>query len=410
MLIDKVRCDFLNYFSSNNHVVLPSGPLILDNSNDLLFTNSGMVQFKDIFLGKKTSMYKRVATIQLCLRAGGKHNDLENVGFTTRHHTLFEMLGNFSFSDYFKEEAILFSWNFLTDILVISKNNLCVSVFKNDFISADIWRKVVGLNSNQIILKGEKDNFWSVSNVGLCGPCTEIYYDRGSAFSQKDRFIEIWNIVFLEYNKINNNTFIKLNKPFVDTGMGLERVVSVLNGSFDNYCISVFQNIINFLDCISLNINCVNSKRVIADHIRSCVFLIFYGLVPGNSGHSYVLRRILRRAFFHGMQLGIVGCFLYKLVPIVIDSMGLFYHELSNYTQLIQNVIKTEEEKFFTTLLNGLCILEKYTAKGFYDTIKSNVLFKLSDTFGLPLSFVLDVLKDRSIFLNIDGFKSLIKK
>ncbi len=409
MVVNKLRYEFLNYFSLKNHKIFSGGPLILKDSNDLMFTNSGMVQFKDIFLGKKESFYPRVTTVQLCLRAGGKHNDLENVGFTTRHHTLFEMLGNFSFGDYFKKEAILFSWDFLTNILGISSKKLYVSVFKDDFVSADVWRKYVGISSSQIIFKGEKDNFWSVGEVGLCGPCTEIYYDCGNLFSSKDRFIELWNIVFLEYNRINEGTYNKLDKPFVDTGMGLERVASVLDGFFDNYCISVFRNVINFLDTISFNKNYISSKKVIADHIRACVFLIFYGLIPGNSGHCYVLRRILRRAFYHGRLLGIKGCFLYKLVPIVVEDMCLFYDELPNVLVDIQSVIKEEEEKFLSVLLNGLHILEKYTNRNFYDSMRGDVLFKLHDTFGLPLSFVLDILKDCNLYLNVDNFKLFLK-
>ena len=410
MLIDDLRVNFLNFFSLRGHKILRGGPLVLKDSSDLLFTNSGMVQFKDFFLGKRESLFPRVATVQLCLRAGGKHNDFENVGFTTRHHTLFEMLGNFSFGDYFKKEAILFSWEFLTDVLAISPKNLCVSVFKNDFVSADIWKKVVGIDSNRIILKGDRDNFWSIGDVGLCGSCTEIYYDCGSSFFLNNRFIELWNIVFLEYNKINSNTFIKLDKPFVDTGMGLERITSVLSGFFDNYNISIFQSIIDFLDTISINKNCINSKRVVADHIRSCVFLIFCGLVPGSSGGNYVLRRILRRAFYHGKLLGIKNCFLYKLVPIVVNVMGLFYNELLDNVIMIQNIIKDEEEKFSITLLKGLNILEKYVAKNFYDTLRGDVLFKLHDTFGLPLSFILDVLRDHNLFLDIDCFKFFLKK
>lgn len=410
MIINKLRFDFLNYFYSKNHTIAPGGNLILDKFDDLLFANSGMVQFKDIFLGKSNINNSRVTTVQLCMRVGGKHNDLENIGFTKRHHTLFEMLGNFSFGDYFKKDAISYAWDFLVNILNIPSYKLCVSVFKNDIETATVWRKHIKLNSNQLIFKGIGDNFWSMGNIGLCGPCTEIYYDRGTDLPFNERFIELWNIVFLEFNKLSNYQLIKLNKSYVDTGLGLERVASVLCNVFDNYELSIFKDIIIFLNKISGCISSLNSKRVISDHIRACVFLISFGLYPGNSGCSYVLRRILRRAIYHGTKIGIKKCFLYKLVPIVVFNMYKFYPNLIDKINFIQNVIKEEEEKFILTLSRGLHFLNKFLVRNTYDILYGKVLFKLYETYGLPLYFIFDVLRDHNIILNTDNFKFFFKK
>lgn len=414
MGINQIRKYFLSFFQSKKHIILNGGPIVLKqrlgNDDNLLFTNSGMVQFKDLFLNKKEIIFKRVVTTQLCLRAGGKYNDLENIGFTKRHHTLFEMLGNFSFDDYFKKDAIFFAWEFMTKILSFKPTQLCVSVFKDDCVSANIWRKLIGLSSSQLLIKGKVDNFWAMGQTGPCGPCTEIYFDRGENLPVGHRFIELWNIVFLEFNRLKTGEFFPLNRKFIDTGMGLERLVSVLQGVFDNYKIDFFQDILKCLDELTLSKDKIYSKRVIADHLRACIFLISEGLVPSNNGAGYVLRRILRRAFYHVTKLQARGVFLSTFIPYVIDILNPFYINFIGKKENILNVVKKEEEQFLNTLSNGLYVLDRYIMKSFCDILTGDVLFKIHDTYGFPLGFILDILHDKNLHGDISGFRKFFKQ
>jgi alanyl-tRNA synthetase len=401
----QVKQSFLDFFERNGHKVVGSGPLILDGSFGLLFTNAGMVQFKDVFLGKLELPYNRVTSSQFCFRAGGKHNDLENIGFTKRHHTFFEMLGNFSFNDYYKEEAIKFSWEYITEVLSIPKDKLYITVFKGDTESVTLWRKYANINSNKLITKGLNDNFWSMGDVGPCGYCSEIFYDCGPSAPAADRFIEIWNLVFLEYNRLFDGTLVNLNKRFIDTGMGLERITSVVQHVYDNYCIDIFDALItelcNTLRCERTN----NSVRVVADHLRACIFLLHFKLKPSYTGSGYVLRRVIRRTIYHMLKLNSF-CFLYELIHRAVLILSGIYPYILESIEMIKELIKEEEFKFKSTLASGLFIFNRYLNKSYTDVLSGQLLFKLYNTYGLPISFIYDVACDRNLGIDVSGFRS----
>lgn len=401
----QVKQSFLDFFERNGHKIVESGPVILDGSFGLLFANAGMVQFKDVFLGKLELPYNRVASSQFCFRAGGKHNDLENIGFTKRHHTFFEMLGNFSFNDYYKEEAIKFSWEYITEVLDIPKDKLCVTVFKGDTESATLWKKYANINSNKLITKGLNDNFWSMGEVGPCGYCSEIFYDCGLSVSDADRYIEIWNLVFLEYNRLSDGTLINLNKRFIDTGMGLERITSVVQHVYDNYCIDIFDVLLTELCYILKCKKTSSSVRVVADHLRACVFLLYFKLKPGYTGSGYVLRRVIRRTIYHMLKLN-SSCLLYELVYKTVAILSSTYPYIIESRQMIVELIKEEEFKFKSTLAAGLLIFNKYLSKSYTDVLSGQLLFKLYNTYGLPISFICDVACDRNLGIDVGGFRS----
>jgi len=359
----ELRTAFLEYFASQGHSIQPSSSLVPSNDPTLLFTNAGMVPFKEVFLGREKHHYVRATTSQRCVRAGGKHNDLENVGYTARHHTFFEMLGNFSFGDYFKKEAIHFAWDFLTKELEIPAEKLWVTVFNEDSEAEKIWLEEVKIDATRFSRIGAKDNFWAMGDIGPCGPCTEIFYDHGEGIAggppgtpeeDGDRYIEIWNLVFMQYDRDKSGDLTPLPKPSVDTGMGLERIAAVLQGVHNNYEIDLFQNLLSSAAKLA-NINDLsnNSLRVIADHIRSCAFLVVDGVMPSNEGRGYVLRRIIRRAIRHGYQLGIRDIFFFKLVAPLVKEMGDAYPELVAVQEQVERVLKVEEERYAETLEQG---------------------------------------------------------
>lgn len=411
----EIRSAFLNFFAEQGHQVVPSSSLVPGDDPTLLFTNAGMVQFKDVFLGKSTLSYARAVSSQRVVRAGGKHNDLDNVGYTARHHTFFEMLGNFSFGDYFKVEAIRFAWQFLTQVLAIPTEKLSVTVFHQDQQAYDIWQHEIGLPAERIYRLDEKDNFWAMGDTGPCGPCTEIFYDHGpavaggppgSAEADGDRFIEVWNIVFMQYERFADGRLIDLPKPSVDTGMGLERITAVMQSVHNNYHIDVFQALI----CAIANILKVTdlqqkSLRVIADHIRSCAFLLMDGVMPSNEGRGYVLRRIIRRAVRHGCKLGAIEPFFYLCLPVLVEQMGDAYPELRERAEQIKTALLREELRFLETLDQGLKLLEKTLLPlkpG--QALAGEVAFTLYDTYGFPLDLTLDLLREKNITLDQTGF------
>ncbi|GGZ14391.1 alanine--tRNA ligase [Shewanella fodinae] len=416
-----LRSAFLEFFRKNGHQVVDSSSLVPGNDPTLLFTNAGMNQFKDVFLGNEKRSYSRATTAQRCVRAGGKHNDLDNVGYTARHHTFFEMLGNFSFGDYFKHDAIRFAWTFLTEELKLPKEKLCVTVYQNDDEAFDIWNKEIGIPAEDIIRIGDNkgapyasDNFWQMGDTGPCGPCTEIFYDHGAHIwggrpgtpeEDGDRFIEIWNIVFMQFNRQADGTMLPLPKPSVDTGMGLERISAIMQKVHSNYEIDVFKTLIaKTAEIIGVTDLEDKSLRVIADHIRSCAFLVADGVMPSNEGRGYVLRRIIRRAVRHGYKLGASNTFFYKLVPTLIEVMGEAAKDLKTTQSVVENALKAEEEQFARTLERGLGILDNALAD-----IKGNVLdgetaFKLYDTYGFPLDLTADVCRERDITVDEAGF------
>lgn len=417
MRTTNIRSLFLDYFRRNGHSVVSSSSLVPQNDKTLLFTNAGMVQFKDVFVGLEKRDYTRATTSQKCVRAGGKHNDLDQVGFTARHHTFFEMLGNFSFGDYFKEDAIEFAWNFITKELGINKNKLLATVYHTDDEAAKIWKKVAG-NDFNIIPISTNDNFWSMGDIGPCGPCTEIFYDHGehikggvpgSPDEDGDRFVEIWNIVFMQFEQLANGERIPLKSKSIDTGMGLERIAAVMQGKCDNYDTDIFASIMGKMqDLLNVEISAGNksSFKVIADHLRSLSFLITDGVFPSNEGRGYVLRRILRRAVRHANMLGAKDAFLYKLVPQLVKEMSDAYPELSIMENNISSTIKTEEEKFIATLDKGLSILnDEISGLSNGDTLEGKVAFKLYDTYGFPLDLTQDILKSKGISVDEAGFK-----
>ena len=428
MTTTEIRTAFLEFFKSKGHQIVSSSSLVPNNDPTLLFTNAGMNQFKDVFLGKEKRSYTRATTAQKCVRAGGKHNDLDNVGYTARHHTFFEMLGNFSFGDYFKKEVIPFAWEFLTEVIKLPKDRLTVTVYADDDEAYDIWHDVVGLPAERIIRIGDNkgakyasDNFWQMGDTGPCGPSTEIFYDHGadiwggppgSPEEDGDRYIEIWNLVFMQFNRLADGTMEKLPKPSVDTGMGLERIAAVLQGVHNNYDIDLFKDLISYIaDLLKVSDLTSKSLRVIADHIRSCSFLIADGVMPSNEGRGYVLRRIIRRAVRHGRLLGVKDVFFYKIVSKLVELMGAAYPELVQQQPVIEKVLHVEEEQFAKTIDRGLALLED-ALKNLNDTkvIPGNIVFKLYDTYGFPADLTADVVRDRGYTIDNAGFDELMQK
>jgi alanyl-tRNA synthetase len=411
----ELRSAFLEFFRQRGHSVQPSSSLVPSNDPTLLFTNAGMVQFKDMFLGREQRDYVRAATSQRCVRAGGKHNDLENVGYTARHHTFFEMLGNFSFGDYFKTEAIHFAWDFLTKELGIPAEKLWVTVFEEDAEAEKIWLDDIGVDPTRLSKIGVKDNFWSMGDTGPCGPCTEIFYDHGKHIpggppgtpeEDGDRYIEIWNLVFMQYDRSADGVLTPLPKPSVDTGMGLERIAAVLQGVHSNYEIDLFQKLLKAAAELAGTPNLDQSSlRVIADHIRSCAFLVADGVMPSNEGRGYVLRRIIRRAIRHGYRLGIQDVFFYRLVAPLTDEMGTAFPELKSTQAQVEHVLKKEEERFAETLGQGMKILEACVAKMQGTVIPGDTVFQLYDTYGFPVDLTADFARENNLTVDHAGFE-----
>ena len=412
MKTSEIRELFISYFESKSHQRVEGSPLIPGNDPTLLFTNAGMVQFKDVFLGSEQRDYSRAVTAQRCLRAGGKHNDLDNVGYTTRHHTFFEMLGNFSFGDYFKEEAIILAWNFITKELKLNPQDLWVTIYEDDDEAATIWLDQIGLQKDRLVRMGEKSNFWSMGDTGPCGPCSEIFFDHGpdieggppgSEDEDGDRFVEIWNLVFMQYERQNDGEMKPLPSPSVDTGMGLERVAAVMQGVHSNYDIDLFQNLLNAIKDMS-NKGSDSHYQVIADHIRSTAFLIMDGVTPGNEGRGYVLRRIIRRALRHGYELGIESPFFFNLVDTLATEMGSTYPELNKKSDYIKRIIQMEEERFATTLSQGMRLLENEIASLSENHLSGDFIFKLYDTYGFPVDMTSDIAKQHNLEMDLEGF------
>jgi len=428
MKSSELRQSFLKYFESKQHQVVDSSSLIPGNDPTLLFTNAGMVQFKDVFLGTDDRSYTRATSSQRCVRAGGKHNDLENVGYTARHHTFFEMLGNFSFGDYFKEDAIKYAWEFLTSVLKLPTEKLLVTVYADDDEAWDIWAQKIGVPEDRIIRIGDNkgaryasDNFWQMGDTGPCGPCTEIFYDHGehiwggppgSPEEDGDRFIEIWNVVFMQFNRDADGNMNPLAKPSIDTGMGLERIAAILQGVHSNYEIDMFQNLIKAAaKAVGTDDLEAQSLRVIADHIRSCCFMIVDGIVPSNEGRGYVLRRIVRRAIRHGHKLGQKQAFFNTLVSALVVEMGDAYPELAKLADRIQAILLKEEEQFAKTLEQGMRILDEAIAElGDKKTISGETVFKLYDTYGFPADLTNDVARERNLDIDDEGFEKAMEE
>src|SRR5580704_11188704 len=416
-----VRRAFLEYFREQRHTVVPSSSLVPGNDPTLLFTNAGMVQFKDVFLGKETRDYVRAATSQRCVRAGGKHNDLENVGYTARHHTFFEMLGNFSFGDYFKREAIRLAWDFVTRRLQLDPARLWVTVYRDDDEAAEIWTREIGVDPARVKRMGAESNFWAMGDTGPCGPCSEIFFDHGpevpggppgSAEEEGDRFVEIWNLVFMQYDRAADGTLTPLPKPSVDTGAGLERLAAVMQGVHSNYDIDLFRELITAAaEVTGATDRSSPSLRVIADHIRASSFLIVDGVLPSNEGRGYVLRRIIRRAIRHGYKLGIQEPFFYKLVPVLAQEMGTAYPELVSRRAVTERVLRQEEERFAETLANGMVLLESAirNLRG-AKIIDGETVFKLYDTYGFPADLTADVARERGLTIDMSGFESAMEQ
>ena len=415
-----VRRAFLEFFREHGHTVVPSSPLVPGNDPTLLFTNAGMVQFKDVFLGKEKRDYVRAASSQRSVRAGGKHNDLENVGYTARHHTFFEMLGNFSFGDYFKRDAIRFAWDFLTRVLRLDPARLWVTVFRDDDEAADIWVKEIGIPRERFTRLGEKSNFWAMGDTGPCGPCSEVFYDHGEAIpggppgspdEDGDRYVEIWNLVFMQFDRSADGKLTPLPKPSVDTGMGLERIAAVMQSVHSNYDIDLFKNLIHAAAELADTRDLTSSSlRVIADHIRACTFLVVDGVLPSNEGRGYVLRRIIRRAIRHGYKLGIKDTFFYKLVPVLEQEMGHAYPELVRGRAQAERVLKLEEERFAETLANGMSLLEAEIKETRGTMIDGATVFKLYDTYGFPADLTADIARERGMTIDQAGFDAAMEE
>jgi alanyl-tRNA synthetase len=431
MKVSQIRQAYLDYFAQKGHQIVTSSPVVPGDDPTLLFTNAGMNQFKDVFLGFDKRPYSRATTAQKCIRAGGKHNDLDNVGYTARHHTFFEMLGNFSFGDYFKKDAIAFAWELLTDVFKLPEDKLLVTVYAEDDEAYEIWNKQIGIPAERIIRIGDNkgaryasDNFWMMGDTGPCGPCTEIFYDHGSHIAggppgspdeDGDRYIEIWNNVFMQFNRDEAGNIHPLPKPSVDTGMGLERIAAVLQHVHSNYEIDLFVHLLKAakeaVDAAGGE-NCdptSPSLKVITDHIRACSFIVVDGVIPGNAGRGYVLRRIARRAIRHGYKLGARKPFFYQLVPALVKEMGLAYPELQAAKDKVSDVIKQEEERFFQTIANGMEILEGALAGG-AKTVDGETAFRLHDTFGFPLDLTVDVCRERDVTVDAQGFELAMQK
>ena len=418
MTSNELRQAFLDFFHERGHEVVPSSPLVPGNDPTLLFTNAGMVQFKDVFLGEDKRNYNRAVTSQRCVRAGGKHNDLENVGYTTRHHTFFEMLGNFSFGDYFKEEAIKLAWEFLTGVLGLPPERLWVTVFEDDDDAADIWLKNIKVDPERFARLGSKDNFWAMGDTGPCGPCSEIFYDHGpgvaggppgSKDEDGDRYVEIWNLVFMQFDRAARGEMTPLPKPSVDTGMGLERIAAVMQGVHSNYEIDLFANLLKATaKILGVKNDGSSSLNVIADHIRACAFLITDGVLPGNEGRGYVLRRIIRRAIRHGKKLGMNETFFYKLVGPLCNEMGDAYSELVKAKAHVEKILQKEEKRFAETLDQGMEILESTIAKLKGKELPGDIVFKLYDTYGFPVDLTADIARERKLTVDQAGFEALM--
>ena len=423
MKSNEIRSRFLEYFSQRGHEIVPSSPLVPANDPTLLFTNAGMVQFKDVFLGADKRSYVRATTSQRCVRAGGKHNDLENVGYTARHHTFFEMLGNFSFGDYFKREAIRYCWDLLTDGFGLPPEKLWVTVYQDDDEAAAVWLEDIGVDPSRFSRIGdtpggkpyESDNFWAMGDTGPCGPCSEVFYDHGAGIpggppgtenADGDRFIEIWNLVFMQYNRAADGSMTPLPKPSVDTGMGLERLAAVLQGVHSNYEIDLFQGLIDAVVSVTgAKDRNDTSLRVIADHIRACTFLVVDGVVPSNEGRGYVLRRILRRAIRHGHKLGTQEPFFHRLVEALDTQMGDAYPELRERRPAVEKILRQEEERFAETLEQGLRILEQSIEQMTGDRIPGETVFRLYDTYGFPIDLTADIARERGLSVDLAGFE-----
>ncbi|MDQ2070439.1 alanine--tRNA ligase [Natronospira bacteriovora] len=411
----ELRQRFLDYFRERGHTIVPSSPLVPQNDPTLLFTNAGMVQFKDVFLGREKPGYTRATTSQRCVRAGGKHNDLENVGYTARHHTFFEMLGNFSFGDYFKREAIQYAWEFLTREVGLPEERLWVTVYEEDDEAADIWLKEVGVSAERFSRIGAADNFWSMGDTGPCGPCSEIFYDHGPEVpggppgtpeEDGDRYVEIWNLVFMQYDRDASGEMTPLPAPCVDTGMGLERIAAVLQGVHSNYDTDLFQRLIHSAaEAVGGDQDLSHpSLKVIADHIRACSFLIVDGVIPSNEGRGYVLRRIIRRAVRHGFKLGASGSFFHKLVPTLVEEMGEAFPELRRRQDDVIKALRREEERFAETVEQGMKLLDEAIAGLEGDTIPGDTVFKLYDTYGFPVDLTADIARERDLKVDQEGF------
>ena len=421
--VNEIRANFLKFFAGRGHEIVPSSSLVPRNDPTLMFTNAGMVQFKNVFTGVEKRAYARAATAQKCVRAGGKHNDLDNVGYTARHHTFFEMLGNFSFGDYFKDNAIEYAWSLLTRDFGLSKERLTITVYHDDDEAFDLWKTISGLPEERIIRIATSDNFWAMGDTGPCGPCSEIFYDHGdhipggppgSPDADGDRFIEIWNLVFMQYETLPGGERINLPRPSIDTGMGLERIAAVLQGVHDNYDIDLFRALIR----ASADLTGVDpdgphraSHRVIADHLRASAFLVADGVLPSNEGRGYVLRRIMRRAMRHAQLLGARDPLMWRLVPALVREMGQAYPELLRAEALITETLKLEETRFRTTLARGLAILEEETRPlGAGGILSGETAFRLYDTFGFPLDLTQDALRARGLSVDVDGFNAAMER
>ncbi len=414
---DALRQSFLDHFAAHGHTAVPSSPLVPERDPSLLFVNAGMVQFKDVFLGRETRPYARATSVQRCVRAGGKHNDLDNVGYTARHHTFFEMLGNFSFGDYFKREAIGLAWGYLHDVLGLPVERLWVTVHRDDADAARLWREEIGFPAERLVAIAGDDNFWAMGETGPCGPSTEIFYDHGEGVAggppgsgiEGDRYVEIWNLVFMQYERDAAAALTPLPRPCVDTGMGLERIAAVLQGVVSNYEIDLFRTLLaRAADTLGVRDEGQPSLRVIADHLRAATFLVSDGVLPGNEGRGYVLRRILRRAVRHGVKLGANAPFLHALVPAVVELMGAAYPGLATAEPTVREVLRAEEERFRLTLREGLALLETELARSPGRELPGTVAFRLSDTYGFPLDLTQDVLRERGRTVDVAGFEKAL--
>ena len=416
-----VRSGFVDFFASNGHAVVASSPLAPSTDPTLLFTNAGMVQFKNLFTGAEKRDYVRATTVQKCVRAGGKHNDLDNVGYTARHHTFFEMLGNFSFGDYFKEEAITLAWDFVTRVMGLPKDRLLVTVYPGDDQARQLWKKIAGFADSRII--GHESNLWAMGPTGPCGFCSEIFFDQGdsvaggppgSADEDGDRFLEFWNLVFMQFEQVDENTRLDLPKPSIDTGMGLERIAAILQGVTNNYDVDLFRHLISASESASgtrAQGEALSSHRIIADHLRSTSFLIADGVLPSNEGRGYVLRRIMRRAMRHAHLLGTKDPLMHRLVPALVAEMGSAYPELTRAEALIAETLKLEEIRFRETLARGLKLLDEATAgMAGGSELAGDVAFRLYDTYGFPLDLTQESLRARGIQVDTDGFTRAMEK
>ena len=406
----EIRRVFLDYFKKNGHTIVDSAPLVPKSDPSLLFVNAGMVQFKNVFLGLEKRSYTRAASCQKCMRAGGKHSDLENVGHTPRHHTFFEMLGNFSFGDYFKKEAIHYAWDFLTNVLNLPENKLYITIFKEDDEAFDIWHKQEGISEDHIRRMDEKDNFWAMGDTGPCGPCSEVHIEQG-----KNELMELWNIVFMQFDRKDDGRLVPLPKPSIDTGMGLERITAVMENVYSNFDTDLFVDIIaSIVDLLHVRYGKDEdldvSIRIIADHLRACVFLIADGILPDKEGRGYVLRRIIRRAMRQGNRLGKNEPFLYRLAPVVIETMKDVYSEIGQMEKFIANVLKNEEEQFSRTLNYGLKLLYEIAEKTSGKVVSGKEIFKLYDTYGFPVDIAIDILSERGLKVDLIEFNRLMEE